>query len=125
MSFIAQLETVGGLAHWAVYVALHLPDTPPATAARVGHSGHSMRSAVVKSLLAAHAREWERETSVLSFLTEQLKVPGEWVAEARALWAKRSRHDEGRWVGGYVHACVCVLGGGHFGLMRASLKCWC
>lgn len=26
MSFIAQLEAVGGLAHWAVYAALHIPD---------------------------------------------------------------------------------------------------
>ena len=25
MSFIAQLETGGGLAHWAVYAALHIP----------------------------------------------------------------------------------------------------
>lgn len=26
MSFVAQLEAVGGLAHWAVYAALHIPD---------------------------------------------------------------------------------------------------
>lgn len=26
MSFIAQLEVVGGLSHWAVYAALHIPE---------------------------------------------------------------------------------------------------
>jgi hypothetical protein len=26
MSFIAQLEAVGGCAHWAVYAALHIPE---------------------------------------------------------------------------------------------------
>lgn len=28
MSFVAQLEAAGGLAPWAVYAALHLPDAP-------------------------------------------------------------------------------------------------
>ena len=27
MGFVAQLEAVGGLAHWAIYAALHLPDS--------------------------------------------------------------------------------------------------
>jgi hypothetical protein len=26
MGFISQLELTGGLSHWAVYAALHLPD---------------------------------------------------------------------------------------------------
>lgn len=79
MGFIAQLEAVGGMAHWAVYAALHIPDA-------------GRRERVVKELLSVHCPEWDGDEEVVTFLLESLQVPKEWVAEARALWA-RYRQD--------------------------------
>jgi hypothetical protein len=80
MNFISQLESLGGLSHWAIYVALHLPD-PLA------------RETTVKELLARHCPEWEKDDEVILFLVESLDVPKAWVAEAKALWAKYSGND--------------------------------
>jgi nuclear pore complex protein Nup98-Nup96 len=80
MNFISQLENLGGLSHWAVYVALHLPD-PIA------------RETTVRELLARHCPEWAKDQEVIKFLIESLDVPKAWVAEAKALWAKHTGND--------------------------------
>ena len=82
MAFISQLEMLGGLSHWAIYVALHLAD-PLA------------RETVVKELLTRHCPEWEGDDEVTQFLEHSLQVPRAWIAEARALWARHTGDDEG------------------------------
>ncbi|PSC76893.1 nuclear pore complex NUP98A isoform B [Micractinium conductrix] len=83
MSFIAQLETGGGLAHWAVYAALHIP-------------GADERDRVVRELLLAHADEWADDDEVQAFLRDVLRLPPAWLAEAAALWARYCQDDAGR-----------------------------
>ncbi|PRW58789.1 nuclear pore complex NUP98A isoform X1 isoform B [Chlorella sorokiniana] len=83
MSFIAQLEAVGGLAHWAVYAALHIPDA-------------AERARVVRELLQTHADEWANQPEVWAFLRDRLALPAAWLAEAQALRAHYCADDAGR-----------------------------
>ncbi|KAL4425557.1 hypothetical protein ABPG75_009573 [Micractinium tetrahymenae] len=83
MSFISQLECVGGLSRWAVYAALHIPDAEE-------------RSKVVRELLMAHVDEWCEDDEAEEFLRQRLRLPGAWLAEAQALWARYCQDDAGR-----------------------------
>jgi nuclear pore complex protein Nup98-Nup96 len=74
MSFAAQLQAAGGLARWAVYAAMHLPDD-------------RQRGQAVRALLEAHCPEWEAEAGAEAFFVDRLRVPAAWLAGARALWA--------------------------------------
>ena len=80
MAFISQLESLGELAHWAIYVALHLPD-PMA------------REKTVKELLARHCPDWTDNEEINQFLTESLNIPTAWLAEANALWSQYKSDD--------------------------------
>lgn len=80
MAFISQLESLGELTHWAIYVALHLSDAVA-------------REKTVKELLARHCPEWKDEEDVNLFLTESLNIPLAWLAEAKALWAQYNKDD--------------------------------
>lgn len=71
VAYAAQLELVGGMCHWAVYVALQL--------AEPGH-----RTQLVTELLTRHAAEWAADSSVTAFLRDELRVPAETLAAARA-----------------------------------------
>jgi Nuclear protein 96 len=75
MAMIAQLEAIGGLHEWAVYVALHLPDA-------------FQRTRTVEQLLARHAPVWAADASKYTFLVEQLKIPAASLSAAVALWAR-------------------------------------
>jgi hypothetical protein len=81
--FAEQLAAAGGLAHWAVFAALHVPD-----AAR--------REAAARRVLAAHAPEWAGDAAVEGFLKEALRVPEAWLADARASWAAARGDDAAR-----------------------------
>ncbi|KAL4426686.1 hypothetical protein ABPG77_004742 [Micractinium sp. CCAP 211/92] len=83
MSFVSQLECVGGLARWAVYAALHIPDAEE-------------RCKVVRELLMAHVDEWCDEEEEEQFFRQRLRLPGAWLAEAQALWARYCQDDAGR-----------------------------
>ncbi|NWI19266.1 NUP98 protein, partial [Crypturellus soui] len=93
-SYAAQLEAEG-LWEWAVFVLLHEPDTPT-------------RERAVRELLSRHCvpaetpESWAKE----AFLTERLRVPPEWLHEAKAVRARAEgdKHKEalflfraGRW----------------------------
>lgn len=80
MAMIAQLEAIGGLHEWAVYVALHLPDA-------------FQRTRTVEQLLARHAPVWAADAGKYRFLVEQLQLPATRLASAAALWARVGAED--------------------------------
>lgn len=113
MGLVSQLEYLGGMTHWAVYVALHIPVD-------------EKRYSVVKYLLSRYCPEWAGNEEIENFLSCDLKVPSSWLAEAKALWATISSNDvtiaaeladAGNWAA--AHAVLCdytapswVLAGG-------------
>ena len=101
MGFVSQLENLGGMVHWAIYVALHLADRP-------------RRSGVVRYLLSRYCPEWAGDEEIEEFLSSNLRIPANWLAEAKAMWATvhgndvtvaAERADAGDWAG--AHAVFC------------------
>lgn len=89
MSLIAQLEAMPGMAHWAVYVALHLPS----------HSSPDwphLRDSLVQELLMRHAPEWAADSGKQEFLLQKLKLPAAWLDQSMAQWAHYCRDDSGK-----------------------------
>ena len=80
-SFISQLESVGGLVHWAIYVALHIRDD-------------DYRDIVVNDLLSRYVEEWHSNETVVGFLVQELGVPVPMLEGAKALWAAHINDDE-------------------------------
>lgn len=80
MGMISQIELVGGLSHWAVYVAHFIPD-------------ETARATVIKHLLNVHCEEWENDAEKLSFFRDKLGIEVPWLCSARALLAQ-SRGDD-------------------------------
>ena len=80
MSLISQLERLGGLEEWALYIALHLPD------AAQGDRGRS-RDGLVLQLLHRHAPVWAASKQKQDFLTTTLGLPPAWLASALATFA--------------------------------------
>lgn len=80
-SFISQLESVGGLVHWAIYVALHIMDD-------------DYRDIVVNDLLSRYVEEWHTNETVVGFLVQELGVPVAMLEGAKALWAAHINDDE-------------------------------
>ena len=74
-TYISQLEAIGGLAHWAIYVALHIKD-------------ESMRDHVVRDLLCRYCNEWQDDDEVVEFLVQKIGVPVAMLEEAKATWAR-------------------------------------
>jgi hypothetical protein len=89
-SLIAQLEALGGLEEWAIYVALHLPDCQDA-----GSGQGSVRNALVHQLLLRHAPALAASPDKQSFVLERLHLPRRWLAEALSVWARYKRDAEG------------------------------
>lgn len=74
LEFAAQLETFG-MWHWSLFVLLHLHDP-------------LHRKSCVKDVLCRHIRLWDSHSEEREeFLVEKLKIPVEWIAEAKALCA--------------------------------------
>jgi hypothetical protein len=88
MSLISQLERLGGLEEWTLYVALHLPDNPDAP-------GGSARDEVVLQLLHRHAAVWAASQKTQEFLLEALGLPPSWLATALATLASHNNDLEG------------------------------
>ncbi len=80
-SFISQLESAGGLVHWAIYVALHIRDD-------------DYRDIVVNDLLSRYVEEWHTDEAVVGFLVQELGVPVAMLEGAKALWAAHINDDE-------------------------------
>jgi hypothetical protein len=74
-TYISQLEAIGGLSHWAIYVALHIKN-------------ESMRDHVVRDLLCRYCSEWQDDDEVVEFLVQKIGVPVAMLEEAKATWAK-------------------------------------
>ena len=91
---LGQLDVAGGLGHWAVYVAMHLPG---ALAARRG---------LVLEVLGRAAPDWAEDPAKREFLQEVARVPPEWVAAAEAVYA---RH-----LGDLSRELECLLSAGFF-----------
>lgn len=75
MAMVTQLEAVGDLPEWAVYVALHLPDA-------------FQRARTTTALLMQHAPEWAADAGKREFLLQRLGIPAEHISAALALWAQ-------------------------------------
>ena len=84
MSLISQLERLGGLEEWALYIALHLPDG--------GQGGRGLaRDDLVLQLLHRHAPAWAASQQKQDFLTSALGLPPAWLASALATFAAYSK----------------------------------
>ena len=88
MSFISQIEALDHMSHWAVYVALHMPDHP-------SQEWSHLRESVVRELLLRHAPEWAPDASKRDFLLHKLHVPPAWLDESLAQWSHYCRDDSG------------------------------
>lgn len=88
MSFISQIEALDHMSHWAVYVALHMPDHP-------SQDWSHLRESVVRELLMRHAPEWAPDASKRDFLLHKLHVPPAWLDQALAQWSHYCRDDSG------------------------------
>jgi len=80
-SFIAQLESVGGMFQWAIYVALHIGDD-------------DYRDIVVNDLLSRYVEEWHADAGLVDFLVQELGVPVAMLEAAKATWADHFNDDE-------------------------------
>ena len=88
MSLISQLERLGGLEEWALYVALHLPDSEERTS--------SARDELVLQLLHRHAPVWAASKQKQEFLTSTLGLPPAWLASALATFAAYNKDRASR-----------------------------
>ncbi len=80
-SYISEIESFGGLTHWAIYVALHIGDT-------------TLRDTAVKDLLSRYCEEWQQDDQVVSFLVEKLGIPVAFLEEAKATYASSQNDHE-------------------------------
>ena len=88
MSLISQLERLGGVEEWALYVALHLPDGADVL-------GGSARDDLVLQLLHRHAPVWAASQEKQEFLVKALGLPPSWLATALATFASYNNDLEG------------------------------
>ncbi len=88
MSLMSQIEALGHMSHWAVYVALHMPDHP-------FQEWSHLRESVIRELLLRHAPEWAPDASKRDFLLHKLHVPPAWLDQSLAQWSHYCRDDSG------------------------------
>ena len=88
MSLISQLERLGGLEEWALYVALHLPDSEGRMS--------SARDELVLQLLHRHAPVWAASKQKQEYLTSTLGLPSDWLASALATFAAYNKDRASR-----------------------------
>ena len=80
-SYISEIESIGGIAHWAIYVALHIPDD-------------MQREMAVRDLLSRYCEEWQHDDQVVSFLVEKLGIPVALLEESKAIYSAIQNDDE-------------------------------
>jgi len=96
------------MSHWAVYVALHMPDHP-------SQDWSHLRESVVRELLMRHAPEWAPDASKRDVLLHKLHVPPAWLDQSLAQWSHYCRDDSGEaadtlWKNvGVTHMGVCIV----------------
>lgn len=101
MSLISQLESLGQMSHWAVFVALHLPDHPT-------QDWHHLREASVRELLMRHAPEWAADAAKREFLLHKLHIPTAWLNQSLAQWSHYSQDDTGGLaLFAFMACCMC------------------
>ncbi|KAL0018702.1 hypothetical protein WJX79_002745 [Trebouxia sp. C0005] len=88
MSLISEIEALGHMSHWAVYVALHMPGHP-------SQEWSHLRESVVRELLLRHAPEWAPDASKRGFLLHKLHIPPAWLDQSLAQWSRYCRDDSG------------------------------
>lgn len=84
---IAQLQTLGGLEHWEIFVAMHLPQ----------EADEQDPTVVVKELLTRHAPAFLEDSQKLEFLKD-MNLPQPWVSEAFAIWTKYTGDAVGKFL---------------------------
>lgn len=77
------------MAHWAIYVALHLPSHP-------SPDWPHLRDDLVQELLMRHAPEWAADSTRRHFLLQKLQLPAAWLDQSLAQWAHYCQDDSGR-----------------------------
>lgn len=119
LSLIAQLEALGGMAHWAVYVALHLPR----------HSSPDwphLRDNLVQELLMRHASEWVIDAAnKRNFLLKELQLPAAWLDQSLAQWAHYCQDDSGAPASFHDAQAADVAGSTVVSTIVSSFKCGC
>ena len=76
------------MAHWAVYVALHLPS-------HASPDCNHLRDSLVQELLMRHAPEWAADAAKRDFLLQKLQLPAAWLDQSLAQWAHYCQDDSG------------------------------
>lgn len=80
-SYIAQIESMENLVHWAIYVALHIADD-------------DLRAKTVKDLLTRYCDQWREDDDLVGFLLGDLGIPQAWLEEAKIIWAESHGDNE-------------------------------
>ena len=116
MNLVAQLELIGGMSQWAVYVAAHLPDA-------------ALREETVRSLLSRHAPEWAAEPhAARAFLVDRLGMPSSWLELALAAhehYCHKVHHPQHRgcFQRGFCESRCCKWLLNHGALFKACKRC--
>ena len=72
--------------HWAVFVALHLPDHP-------SPAWQGLRALLVHELIMRHGPYWAKHAASRDFLLHELQLPARWLEQSLAQWAQYCRDD--------------------------------
>lgn len=91
LSLIAQLEALGQMPHWAVFVALHLPDPPSSL-------WPDLRAALVQELIMRHGPFWAGNAGSRDFLLKQLRLPASWLEQSLAHWTQYCKDDSSKYL---------------------------
>ena len=103
LDMIGELDAVGDLSGWMVYVAMQLPAAGPPGA----------REALVMDLLARSAPAWTKSQEKRAFLSSVAAIPKKWLARAEGLYAKY-RNDA-------TYELDCLLDAGELAAAHALL----
>ena len=80
---------IGGLEHWEVFVAMHVPCSAAHQDLPYQHGP------LVQELLFRHAFVFNEDPDKLDFIRD-LDIPEAWISEAFAFYAKYKGHKEGQ-----------------------------
>ena len=81
MTYISQIESMGGLVHWAIYVALHI-------------NNEADRNRIVTDLLTRYCEDWIFDQEITEFLLQKLGLPSAMLEEAKAVWFRYHNDHE-------------------------------
>ena len=90
---IAQLQTVGDMEEWEIFVAMHLLGSQDAASDSDLQDKSTDSTAMIKALLHRYAEKFQVEEKA-EFL-KAMHIPSAWVSEASAVWAKYCKDTEG------------------------------